>query len=75
MRCVFSPLPLFSHALTPLPSFPSPKIFEEEEEKTVLGITAHSGVIRSVLEVVGHPPVFIPVAGVVPIFVKAERTG
>ncbi|KAK4705994.1 hypothetical protein P7C70_g195, partial [Phenoliferia sp. Uapishka_3] len=43
------------------------------DQSTVISITAHDGVLRSILATVNHRPIFMPVAGVIPILVKAQQ--
>ncbi|KAL8283657.1 hypothetical protein RQP46_005452 [Phenoliferia psychrophenolica] len=47
------------------------KIFSTDAS-TVISITAHDGVLRSILATLSHQPVFMPVAGVIPVLVKSS---
>lgn len=41
------------------------------DSSTVISITAHDGVLRSMLATLSHLPTFMPVAGVIPVLVQA----
>ena len=45
------------------------------DERSVLSLTAHSGMIASLLRVTGHREFGLPTGGLLPLFVKATRTG
>lgn len=42
------------------------------DDKDILSLTAHSGAITSILEVVGHRKFPLQTGGVIPVIVKAE---
>ncbi|KAL2006899.1 hypothetical protein VTN00DRAFT_9567 [Thermoascus crustaceus] len=43
------------------------------DQNTFISLTAHSGAITSILEVVGHRPFSLATGGVIPVLVRAER--
>ncbi|KAF2648922.1 phosphoglycerate mutase-like protein [Lophiostoma macrostomum CBS 122681] len=43
------------------------------DENVFLSLTAHSGAISSILEVIGHRKFALETGGVIPVFVKAEK--
>lgn len=43
------------------------------DENTFLSLTAHSGAITSILEVVSHREFMLATGGVIPVLVKAQR--
>jgi broad specificity phosphatase PhoE len=48
-------------------------IFKANSDKQFISVTAHSGAITAILEVVGHRDFGLQTGGVVPVLVKAER--
>lgn len=43
------------------------------DQNTFISLTAHSGAITSILEVVGHRPFSLATGGVIPVLVRVER--
>ncbi|EEA22744.1 hypothetical protein EYB25_005519 [Talaromyces marneffei] len=48
-------------------------VFTANSDKQFISVTAHSGAITSILDVVGHRDFQLQTGGVIPILVKAER--
>lgn len=48
-------------------------IFAANTDNTFISITAHSGAITSILDVVGHRRFELQTGGVIPVLVRAER--
>ena len=62
---------------TPLQAFNGRSALEDalghEEEKMIISITGHSGMLRGCLKILGHRQWVCQTGGMVPVFVKVER--